>query len=94
MLGRVPSAPGSRRCTQAASDIIIILIMKGQRLQRSSPLRRAAGERGMQRSCVSLIPSSRGVMPIRVTETHREPPGCSLCLAAGSPSHIPRLATV
>lgn len=48
----------SRGCTRAASDIITILIMKGQLLQSSpSPRRR---ERRMQRSCVSLIPSSRG----------------------------------
>lgn len=57
-LGRVPPEAESRRCAHAASDIIIILIMKGQLLQSSSPLRWR--ERRMQRRCVSLIPSSRG----------------------------------
>lgn len=60
---RLLSLAGSRgrqscRCTRAASDIITILIMKGQLLQSSpSPRRR---ERGMQRRSVSLIPSSGG----------------------------------
>lgn len=57
-LGSVPPEAESRRCAHTASDIIIILIMKGQLLQSSSPLRRR--ERGMQSGCVSLIPSSRG----------------------------------
>lgn len=60
---RVLSLAGSHgrqscRCTRTASDIITILIMKGQLLQSSpSPRRR---ERRMQRRSVSLIPSSRG----------------------------------
>lgn len=60
---RVLSLAGSHgrqscRCTRTASDIITILIMKGQLLQSSPSLRRR--ERGMQRRCVSLIPSNRG----------------------------------
>lgn len=57
-LGSVPPEAESRRCAHTASDIIIILIMKGQLLQSSSPLRRR--ECGMQSRRVSLIPSSRG----------------------------------
>lgn len=77
-------AIGSRRCTQAASGIIIILIMKGQSLQRSSPLRCTAAERGMQRSCVSLIPSSHGATPIWVTKMPREPLGAPRVWLQGS----------
>lgn len=92
-LGRVPPEAESRRCAHAASDIIIILIMKGQLLQSSSPLRRR--EHRMQRRCVSLIPSSHresAAMPGRSSarpltqgdkNTCQVPPGCSPCCDFG-----------
>lgn len=94
-LGRVPPEAESRRCAHTASDIIIILIMKGQLLQSSSPLRRR--ERRMQRRCVSLIPSScresgrdaRPAGPLLgccpgVTKLHARSPPSPVTLPAGS----------